>query len=123
MKRSAPPTRFFPGRRTARVLLIACLVALMGGPVLADQGDHDPVEEAGLGVASALLTIPYAPAKMVYAGVGGVIGGVTWLFSGGDTEAAQTVWEPSFYGTYVITPEHLRGEEAVEFFGDSAPAE
>lgn len=73
--------------------------------------------DAGLGVASALLTIPYGVAKIVYAGLGGIVGGFTWVLTGGNTEAAKAVWEPSFYGTYVITPDHLRGNEPVRFFG------
>lgn len=86
--------------------------------VMAEE-DSDPVEEAGLGVASALLTLPYGPAKIVYAGLGGIVGGATWVLTGGNTETAKTVWEPSFYGDYVITPDHLRGKKPLRFFGVS----
>lgn len=85
----------------------------------AEQDTGSQTSEAGLGVASALLTIPYGVAKIVYAGLGGVVGGLTWVLTGGDTETAAAIWEPSFYGTYVITPDHLKGNEPVRFFGIS----
>ena len=100
-------------RRSLNVLL--CLFAFTCTPVHA--AENDQVEEATLGIASALLTIPYAPTKIIYAGLGGIVGGFAWVLTGGDTDAAQTVWETSFYGTYVITPDHLRNNEPVRFFG------
>lgn len=71
----------------------------------------------GLGVSSVLLTIPYGLIKVVMATMGGLVGGLTYTFSGFDDRAAQAVWYTSMRGTYVITPGHLRGEEAVRFFG------
>lgn len=108
--------------RFAQVLaLILCLGLSLGNPVMAQEllEESDPMSDAALGVASALLTIPYAAAKILYAALGGVIGGFTWVLTGGDTDTAQTVWQPSFYGTYVITPDHLRGKEPVRFIGQS----
>jgi hypothetical protein len=97
-----------------------CLALLGGGTTMAmAQDTSDPVEEAGLGVASALLTLPYGPAKIVYAALGGLVGGATWLLTGGNLETAKTVWEPSFYGDYVITPDHLTGKKPLRFFGVS----
>ncbi len=102
------------------LVLVTCLLLLVGGPSMAlAQEDSDPAEEAGLGVASALLTLPYGPAKIIYAGLGGIVGGATWLLTGGNIETAQAVWEPSFYGDYVITPDHLKGKTPLRFFGVS----
>lgn len=103
------------------LLVTAMCLLLIGGTTslaAADDGT-DQVEEAGLGVASALLTLPYGPAKIIYAGLGGLVGGATWVLTGGNTETAQTVWEPSFYGDYVITPDHLKGTKPLRFFGVS----
>src|SRR6185295_13208212 len=72
---------------------------------------------AGLQAASWLLTLPYGGAKVAMALVGGVVGGLTYAFSGGNKEAAKKVWKPTMYGTYVITPEHLKGEKPVHFIG------
>ena len=99
---------------------LLCLFVFTCGSVQADEGDENTAEEAGLGVASALLTVPYGVSKILYAGMGGVVGGFTWVLTGGDTEAAEAVWDASMNGTYVITPEHLRGKEAVRFFGRSS---
>lgn len=75
----------------------------------------------GLGAASFFLTIPYGLAKVVYAAFGGIIGGFTYALTAGNEKAANSVWNTSLRGTYVITPDHLRGEKAVRFFG--VPAE
>jgi len=102
------------------LVLAMCVLLLGGGATLAAaQEDSDPAEEAGLGVASALLTLPYGPAKIIYAGLGGIVGGLTWVLTGGNIETAQGVWEPSFYGDYVITPDHLTGKTPLRFVGVS----
>ena len=67
--------------------------------------------------ASGALTLLYFPVKAVYAGLGGIVGGIAYVFQGGDKEAAQAVWTPTIKGTYVITPEHLEGRKPVQFFG------
>jgi len=85
----------------------------------AEEGEPSQSSEAGLGIASGLLTIVYFPFKVAYAVLGGAVGGLVYLVSGANTDTAKTVWEPSFYGTYVITPSHLRGDQPVRFVGVS----
>ncbi len=106
------------GTTVCIVVLLAVLMILHPGVVLADD-ETSAAGEAGLGIGSGLLTLVYFPLKVVYAVLGGVVGGFTYALTGGDMETAQTVWEPSFYGTYVITPSHLKGDEAVRFYGVS----
>jgi len=79
--------------------------------------DQSPAMDAGLGLVGVILTFPYGVAKILYAAVGGIVGGFTWALTWGDVETAKLIWEPSFYGTYVITPDHLRGEEPIRFMG------
>ena len=74
---------------------------------------------AGLQAASWLVTLPYGALKVGFALVGGVIGGMTYAVTGGDLKAAQSVWTTAMYGTYIITPEHLKGEKPVHFLGES----
>lgn len=81
----------------------------------------------GLGVASVLTSLPYSIGKLLFATLGGIFGGFTYVFSAGNEKAATAVWDTSMRGTYVITPRHLKGEEPVRFFGvppirDEAPA-
>jgi len=71
----------------------------------------------GYGVGSVLASCVYAPAKLVYAGVGGLTGGVGYMLTGGNKDVAQKIWTPSVRGTYVITPEMLKGKEQVQFVG------
>ena len=89
-------------------------------PAAAAQSDNSGTpKDAGMQAASFLLTIPYGIAKSVFALSGGIVGGLTYAFTGGDTQAAKKVWHTSMYGTYVITPSHLRGEKPVRFLGVS----
>ncbi len=39
------------------------------------------------------------------------------LLTCGNQDAAQKIWTPSVGGTYVITPEMLKGKEKVQFVG------
>jgi hypothetical protein len=67
--------------------------------------------------AAALSTILYLPFKAAFAIGGGIVGGLAYAFSGGNEQAAKSIWNTSLYGTYVITPEHLRGDRPVRFLG------
>jgi hypothetical protein len=72
---------------------------------------------AGLQAAAWLATLPYGAAKVGFALVGGIIGGFTYVLSGGNMDAAKSVWATTMYGTYVLTPEHLKGEKPIRFLG------
>lgn len=74
----------------------------------------------GLGAASVFLSIPYGLGKFLFATLGGIFGGFTYAFSGANEKAAKSVWDTSMRGTYVITPEHLKGEKTVRFLGSPA---
>jgi hypothetical protein len=54
---------------------------------------------------------------LVYALVGGFTGGIGFLVTGGNQDVAKKIWTPSVRGTYVITPEMLKGKEQVQFVG------
>ena len=101
------------------IVTFSTLIAITPTVASAESGQQSQSSEAGLGIASGLLTIVYLPFKLAYAVLGGVVGGFAWGLGGGDVETGKAVWEPSFYGTYVITPSHLRGDEPVRFVGVS----
>ena len=104
------------------MLIVFALVVGIGTPVLsfAAEEESSPSNEAALGVGSFFVTLVYTPLKMAYAILGGVVGGFTYALTGGDLETAEAVWQPSVYGTYIITPDHLKGNEPVRFNGVSA---
>lgn len=77
----------------------------------------DFLESAGWGSLTVLTNVLYMPAKLVYASVGGLTGGLALACTGGDYDVASNVWTPSLGGTYVVTDRMLRGEDAIEFAG------
>lgn len=110
------------GSRTATRLVAASLslmVLLHAGPAAA-EGSF--IENAGIGLGTALVNVLYIPAKFTYATVGGLIGGFAWILSLGDTDTAMGVWEPTMGGSYVVTPSMLRGDDPIEFSGTASTA-
>jgi hypothetical protein len=72
----------------------------------------------GLHIAGGALSVLYTPFKVVYAGLGGFMGGLAYLLTAGNEQVAQSIWDASFHGTYWLTAKHLQGEEAIHFKGE-----
>ena len=70
------------------------------------------------GLGSYFLTLPYGGIKMAVAVLGAVAGGMGFIFTGGDKATADKIWGPAIGGEYVVTPQHLRGEKDLHFFGN-----
>ncbi len=90
-------------------------------PEAAELSGTSEEPSLGLKVASGALSILYMPFKVVYAGVGGIFGGFVYVLTGGNQQAAQSVWDASLRGTYWLTPQHLQGNEPIRFKGEPAP--
>ena|ERR1700687_3949022 len=71
----------------------------------------------GYGVGALFANVLYVPAKLVYAILGGLVGGGTYLITAGNMQAADTVWRSAFGGDYVVTPQMLAGEQPINFSG------
>jgi hypothetical protein len=101
---------------------LGLLIAWTGNPAVAaeEQSGTGPEGAAGLQAASWLATIPYGAVKVAYALGGGIVGGLTWVMSGGDTAAAKAVWIPSMTGDYIVQPQNLTGEKPLHFVGTSS---
>jgi hypothetical protein len=101
----------------AMLLLGVCLLspgwAWGEDPTSASEGS----DGTGIQVASWALTVPYIIGKSAFALGGAIVGGLGYVFSGGSYETAKSVWTPSIYGTYILRPAHLRGEEPIHFLG------
>ena len=110
--------------RTLAVVLTISVSVCVVAPSAWSQDSHTPDlkteptgSQFGLGAASFFLTLPYGFAKVVYAGFGGIVGGLAYALTAGNDKTAKTIWYTSLRGTYVITPEHLKGDRPVQFFG------
>ncbi len=111
-------------RRALRVpfFLIAIPAVLSAGCVSTDQAhsreDASAIADAaGAGVASAIATAVYAPAKIAYAATGAVVGGGAYVVSGGNADLANAVLGPAVTGHYIVTPERLRTPGSLQFRG------
>jgi hypothetical protein len=96
--------------------ILTGLMALTVVPTSA-SADGQMASEAGIGAGAALSTLVYGPVKLLYAVSGLIFGGIAWGLSGGDSAVMSAVVTPAVRGDYVITPEMLRMEKKVEFFG------
>jgi hypothetical protein len=101
--------------------VVGLLIAWTGNPVIAaEPSGASPEGAAGLQAVSWLVTIPYGAVKVAYALGGGIVGGLTWAMSGGNTAAAKAVWIPSMTGDYIVQPQNLTGEKPLHFVGESS---
>ncbi len=105
------------------LIMIATMihVALIPATAWAQSKEEGAAEstgaQAGMGAAVFFTNLLYMPAKFVYAILGGVVGGLAYPLSGMDDKVAKRIWDASLRGTYVITPDHLRGDKPVRFLG------
>jgi hypothetical protein len=106
-------------------LAVISLVVIIASPLYAQTADtaNQPAQEqsvgseAGYGIGSALANVFYIPAKITYAGLGVLTGGLGYLLSGGRTDVANNIIYPAVGGNYVVTPSHLKGTEPIYFVG------
>lgn len=86
-------------------------------PPPSDNSEGGTASGAGMQAAAGLSTLLYLPLKAAFAIGGGIVGGLAYAFSGGNENAAKSIWTTSMYGTYIITPDHLRGDKPIRFLG------
>lgn len=107
------------------IIIVAVIMALPGSAVADETSGSAGEEGTGIKVASWAATVPYCLGKSTFAALGGIVGGFAFVLSGGNVQTAKAVWTTSILGTYIIRPEHLRGQEPVHFLGqgdDNQPA-
>ena len=78
-------------------------------------------EELGYGFGSVLANVFYIPAKITYAGLGLMTGGVGYLITGFRGDVANNIIYPAVGGNYVVTPNQLKGTEPLYFVGAPPP--
>ena len=109
---------------TIAALIILCIYVSMTVPAAYAEDTEDTstdyavaVSETGMEAASALATMVYSPAKAAFALGGGIVGGLTYAFTGGDEKAASKIWHASMEGDYMIEPANLTGEDPINCVG------
>jgi hypothetical protein len=118
---------------TVFLVLALCTVTMVpsawsqeNAPSAVGSSEGSSASAAGWGVLAGFSSLFYFPLKTVFAISGSIVGGLAYLFSGGNENAAKPVWETSLYGTYVLTPDHLKGDRPIRFLGvadsNDAPA-
>ena len=78
-------------------------------------------EDLGYGVGSVLANMFYMPAKITYAGLGLLAGGLGYLVTIGRADVANNIIYPAVGGNYVVTPSQLKGTEPLYFVGAPPP--
>jgi len=86
-------------------------------PSSIESTEGGDTSSAGMQVAAGFSTLLYFPLKAAFAIGGGIVGGLAYAFSGGNEQAAKSIWTTSIYGTYIITPDHLQGNRPIRFLG------
>lgn len=109
---------FLPVRTRTLFILLLCGF-LMTPRVNASERSESGTNQLVTGAACFIVTPVYGAFKLAFAGVGAIVGGITWVFSGGDSRTSQKIWDTSLKGTYIITPDHLKGRKRVNFIGPS----
>jgi len=101
-----------------KAALAATMVVVLGaaGEARADELDR-ATDEARLGVATVFANVFYIPAKIGYAAIGGVTGGLGYVVTGGSRHVAEKIWVSSLGGDYVLTRQMVAGEEDIRFSG------
>jgi hypothetical protein len=96
----------------AAVLLVASTAFLTTPAYAAESAAQD----AAYGAGAVFSTLLYAPLKTSFCILGGVTSALTLPFGGTDT--AGKVATAACGGTWLITPDTLKGKERVHFIGE-----
>lgn len=108
-------------KHRTRFAALALAGALLLHPLAADsasaQAGHNAANQLATGFGCYLINPVYGAFKLATAFTGLFVGSLTWVFTGGDVATARKVWNPTMKGTYVISPEHLRGQRSIDFLG------
>ena len=102
--------------RTLRIGLCGSLLGLLLSAPVTVSADY--VEDAGIGTATVAANVFYIPAKLAYATLGGITGSLAYVLTGANYRVAERVWNPALGGDYILSRDHIRGQETIYF---SAP--
>jgi hypothetical protein len=116
-RRAGAPGNRFPRSvgRGITTLLLALSIASVAPPAFA-EGDG-AFSKFFVGIGAGICTIVYTPLKVAYALTALPMAGLVYMWSVGNTEMTGRVVRSGTLGNFVITPEHLRGKQSLDFVG------
>jgi len=110
--------------RKAQLRIVLAAVVATGALAMATNARAEDMRragtEAGMGLTLGLANLVYIPAKIGYAALGGVTGGLGYVLTGGNREVAENVWVSSMGGDYVLSRQQLKGEQEIHFAGTTS---
>jgi len=102
-------------------MLLALTLLAQSSPGWAESNAHEgTLSQVGAGVGSVVGSAVYFPFKAAFCILGGIGSGFTLLAAGPET--ANKVVSASCRGTWAITPDVVKGKEAVHFVGETPPS-
>jgi len=102
---------------TGCALLVAGAAGGAAGAVVSTKESEHEEHAPMTYVATVLTNVVYVPAKVVFAVLGAVTSGVTYLVTLGSSEPTDSIWNSSVRGNYVVTPRMIEGKQTIHFAG------
>ena len=102
-----------------RITLLLLVLALVGPSTPSWASSESTAVEVGSSAGSAFGTLIYAPFKATFCILGGIGSGFTAIAS---PPTAGKVAMATCGGSWIVTPNVIRGRESLKFVGDTAPA-
>jgi len=107
-------------RQVLAVMVTLGLLTLSTPSWAGSASEESTLGQVGTGVGSVVGSAVYFPFKAAFCILGGIGSGFTLVAAG--PESANKVATASCRGTWVITPDVVKGREQVHFVGEPRPA-
>ena len=101
-----------------RIAALSLVLALVGSSAPSWASSESTAVEVGSSAGSALGTLIYAPFKATFCILGGIGSGFTAIAS---PPAAGRVAMATCGGSWIVTPNVIRGRETLKFIGGTSP--
>ena len=101
-----------------RMAALSLVLALAGSSAPSWASSESTAVEVGSSAGSALGTLIYAPLKATFCILGGIGSGFTAIAS---PPTAGKVAMAACGGSWIVTPNVVRGRESLKFVGDTSP--
>lgn len=101
-----------------RLIVLLVALTLVGSSAPSWASSSSTAAEVGSSAGSAFGTLIYAPLKATFCILGGIGSGFTAIAS---PSTAGKVAMATCGGSWIVTPNVIRGRETLKFVGDTSP--